>query len=738
MKKRLLSLALAVLMIVLAIPAAVLPLSAVAVAEGVKVKDTFDLATEYALDCTTNTKDTSILKLYKWYFADGTPVKGESAAPQAMNDDCYATYHPDLIAAGVFSATDSYETILGKYADYLKSKGNVQYAGDWELATLVPDGRYQKIEHRLLAVTQSIYAVRMNSKAEYIMEDIWYEENGRVTSSEVGEAFIDAMIEKSLDAIQVGDDGKIFLSELKGDPLFNSYLKASINSSNGQISGTTVWHDGGYFWNWRVGGFQLNGNADPTDGSTAAYTFVVPEKVDGKISLSMANIYFPTASQASGNSMCVTKNGEVVWPAGAVLSDISSYYQIKGPGAAANLSAEELTKLNDALATIDIEATTGDKISFVFARTNSTRSRLQASPSVSYEKKVSVQYLDKDGELLATHIVNLGAAMPKAPFAADEAGYLINGTAATTLPETVEGDLTVQYAGEYAIADAVVEKVGISVATDFSVNLYVRGDEYAQRVGVAGASGKEYWGTQGADGLWKITVPGYAAKDMGKTQKLWMFQEFSGGMSVDTKGAYEFVPNDILAAYADSDASASEKAIAAASLDYTAAAAAYFADEALEEDVKARLAAQDAAIAALESDVELADSEDYCINGMTLVLKDQVAFKVRVASSLYLELEAEVLDYTVSVEGNGTANEYTGFVFTEGDEGYSVTMSLGGIAPADFDATYTITVKDTSFFDVSEAFEYSVNDYIARTFDANAKEADLLRAIYALGVAANA
>ena len=66
-----------------------------------------------------------------------------------------------------------------------------------------------------------------------------------------------------------------------------------------------------------------------------------------------------------------------------------------------------------------------------------------------------------------------------------------------------------------------------------------------------------------------------------------------------------------------------------------------------------------------------------------------------------------------------------------------MTMTLGKVMPTDFDEEYKITVKDAASFAVSETFSYSVNDYIARTFDAAAPEADLLRAIYALGVAAN-
>lgn len=730
MKKRLLSLVLAVVMLLLALPTMALPLFAAVEKNGTSVKETYRMETDFSVDCTTNSKDTSVAKLYKWYFPDGTPVKGESTAAQDLSDDCYATYHPDLVGT-VFNESDSYEVILEKYAAYLKSKANVVIAGNWELGTMLKDGTYLKTEKRLLAVTQSIYAIRINSKGNYIMEDIWYEENPRLTNGAIGASFIDAMIAKAVDLPHPDGDGKILLSEIKGAPHENSYVKLS------GTSGLSVWYDGSYFWNQKLGGFQLSGVADPGDGSSAAYVYTIPEKVDGPIKLSMENIYFPTASQASGNSLCITKNGEVVWPAGAVLSDYSTYYAIKGPGDAANIAADELAKLNTALAEANVTAKTGDKIAFVFTRTAS-RSRLQASPAVEYEEKVSVQFVDKDDNLLVSYALTAGSAMPKAPYNPGEAGFLING-AAGALPATVTEDIVVKYVDDHEanVTPVTVEKASISVASDFSLNVFVKIDPYAKRAGLANAAGREYWGEEQADGTWKITLPGISAKEMGKEQKLYLFQEFDDGVTIDNKisDQYAVTPTEVLAAYADSDASAGEKAIAAAALNYALAADAYFNGTALSADVKASLAAQDAAIAAISSDVKVADKQDLCVNGMVLVVREQIYFKLRVASSMYMPIEEEMLDYVVAVEANGTETEYTGFVYTEGDEGYSMTMTLGKVMPSDFDVAHKITVKDGSL-PVSETFSYSVNDYIARTFDADAREADLLRAIYALGVAA--
>jgi hypothetical protein len=231
-------------------------------------------------------------------------------------------------------------------------------------------------------------------------------------------------------------------------------------------------------------------------------------------------------------------------------------------------------------------------------------------------------------------------------------------------------------------------------------------------------------------------MPGFLAKEMDRELNLWLFQEFDGENAHDSADPYLLVPTEVLADYADRDVSDAEKAVAAAALDYAAAAKAYFAGEALDAEVAARLAEQDAAIAALESEVEMKDGGDYFVNGMTLILKDQVMFKIRVASSMYDPMGGETLDFIVAVEGKGTETEYEGFVYTEGSEEYDITMSLGAVAAADFDTVFKFTVKDAAF-PVSETFSYSVNDYIARTFDAASEQADLVRAIYALGVAAN-
>jgi hypothetical protein len=67
-----------------------------------------------------------------------------------------------------------------------------------------------------------------------------------------------------------------------------------------------------------------------------------------------------------------------------------------------------------------------------------------------------------------------------------------------------------------------------------------------------------------------------------------------------------------------------------------------------------------------------------------------------------------------------------------------MVLVLGGVGAADFDAEQKITVVD-GMSRKSGTLTYSINTYIARTFAGGEGESDnLLRALYALGVAANA
>ena len=116
------------------------------------------------------------------------------------------------------------------------------------------------------------------------------------------------------------------------------------------------------------------------------------------------------------------------------------------------------------------------------------------------------------------------------------------------------------------------------------------------------------------------------------------------------------------------------------------------------------------------------------------MLGDQIAFKIGVESKDLVALEDKDLSLSVRMG----EEDYSGFAIQQDSEYTCMVILLGGLGAADFDTEYNITVID-GLTRKSGTLTYSVNTYIARMFEGGEGEADnLLRAIYALGVAANA
>ena len=694
MKKRLLSLSLAIVMLVLAIPG--IALSAFATEAFVGVDSKWEETGAVRADTRLAT-DSEMIRFFQWY-------KGGEDKALAINTEldatCVAKINPALIAEGIFTAEDTLTAAYAKFCAYLKQMNLITPTNsDWQFGNVKQAGTFTEFKY---------YAHYHNSTL--LLADT------KVRSGD-GNAYFapEADFDKMMKDIMTYLLGKSVLVDAAGTPVTS------------QTADTVKVKDLKVTWSAEVAAVPKYTNL--TNGTTAL-GFVSGRSFAG----------YNNNDQA-GYRYTAPKDGQLVMKMDSINSDgtykwnimVNDEFRYESWQSGADDSTAEINAALAELGIMTVKA--GDTITIVFERDGGKH--FTPAFTATLAAKSIVRFLDKNGEEIIFYAVDPDTALPAAPYAAAAEGWIINGEPAATLPATVTGDMNIQYAGDFGITDVAVKSAGISVSSDFAVNLYLQADPYAVKAGVADDYGKEYWGEKQADGTFKVTVPGVAAKNMGKTVSLCLFQEFVGGDSVDVKELYTLVPTEILAAYADSDATAKEKAIAAAALDYAAAADAYFNGTALGADVKASLAAQDAAIAALSSDVERADNGEYVVDGVTLVLRDQVALKIRVMSATYTPLDADALGFTVSLEANGTSNDYTGFVYTEGDEGYSVTMTLGGIAPGNFDVAHAITVKDAASFPVSETFEYSVYDYIARTFDADAPEADLLRAIYALGVAAN-
>ena len=722
MKKRILSLMMACVMLALSV-SAILPTVAADGAPANLYTDTFNSETdvEYSGNTQVMPKATDIPFLFTWFDAAGEPVPAKTV----LTDDCYATYNQVLIDAGVFSPDEPFSDILAKYRAHLETYGKLTFKGNWQMVMMRYDGRHagtiQKLSRTFLSSYGNIHGVIQKNGLPTTNEcwdqfDIWPEEVQASLMKTMFETFGSMYVDP-------GEDGKLKFTEIKN--IYASTVIAAYqahNATTGSGANTSQEYGTG------KSGILF---AYPNKTSATAYLYTVPENVVGEAYMSIDAIT-RTKFDAYTNDgkICMLHNGKIVWPADADFTNKATWFDLK----VATAADHGLSELNAALEGVKINVKTGDQVALCLTRMDGAIA-VNLVPTMNIDKECIVQFVDRSGNVLSIGGGKTGTPFPKAPYAADEAGFEIDGTAVTELPATITGDMVVKYLGDPVVTDAEIARVDIAVADDFALKLFLSPDAYAKNVGVLGEDDEVIWGEKQADGTFLVSVPNLAAKDMDEEKIIIPVQEFDDGRTYDGM-ELSVVPTEVLAEYADRDVSDAEKAVAAAALDYVAAAKAYFYGDALEADVAARLAEQDAAIAALESNVSLADKEEYTVTGVTLVLRGQLMFKVRVALSEMNFIDEEALDYVIAVEHDGSENEYEGFVYTEGDEELSMVMTVCGVAASDFDDTFKFTVKDGSFA-VSQTFSYSVNDYIARTFDASADEADLLRAIYALGVAAN-
>ena len=667
----------------------------------------------------------SIPTFFAWYKADGTAKKNESLT-DPMEDTDYATINPVLFEQNILNEEMSWDEMWDAYGAYLATRGILTYTGDWTAGNLV-NGEYRSIEARVFTYGRPIYACRTTGSGVTVSSYNW--ETQFASTLSTAKIYIDDYIAKGKQAVQPGEDGKLLFSEISG--IFSSTEAVGATYTHGNpFHGTLAYKNGTY-------AIRPNGPVEAT-----CLTFTVPEKLYGTATVDLGGyINYCNTTEMDANFVIIL-NDTAVFPANANIEDTSSWYTWEG-------AAQNADTLTETIKALSIEMSAGDTLRFAFTRgqTGSQKITVDIKPTVTIEKKNVVEFSDQYGEVIFHQTYPVGAAMPAAPVATND-GFYINGSTekVDTLPEKVEEHLFIQYAGGFNIAPITVNKVGIGVGTDFAVSLYLQADPLATRVGIATDDIPDTWGEKQADGTFKVTIPGVAAKDLSANINVYMFQEFNGGYGENSSEVYTFAPVDILEVYTTDAAYAEYKELASAALDYAAAANAYFNGAALDAEVEARLAAQDAAIASLSKDVTVEDGfYDYTIYGATVVLKEQVAIKLQVTLAEIDNLEDDILDFTVLVEdGNGEGMEFDGFTYQAGsdllNEGVptAAVITLNGMTPAEFDKVWNITVMD-GFEQMTGSVSYSVNAYIARTFEGGAGEADnLLRALYALGVAANA
>ncbi len=756
MKKRVLSFILAAVILSLAIPFAALP----ALAEEANViSETWDggasiiLNSHPSTDTPNDARNDNYAAIHTFYiWIDGETGRtlidyndadedGTRFEDEFLTDDDYAIISPALIEGGFVDPNATYEEQIAQYRDnYIAEAGRIIYTGGWSIGNFVD--AFEVIDRRaMFTANQNILNIRRkaggNQEEVVFNRPIAFTYASTATSTQpYTDKYFDIALEPTFP--RPGEDGRLYFEEVKYLIPEDDDGSASDESSEPNVG----------VWDWSANsagviqfalGTLPNGDevlgVRPANGGSngSAYTYTVPNDVYGIANISVDKFNILPNQSESGTSVyfALAVNNEIVWPAGATKGVTSTYKE---------LSSSTRKALNTELAALDIQVKPGDQVSLVIARTQAIT--VDIRPTIEIEKRCVVEYKDNNGNVMMTEMVTPGSARPVEPQACT-AGFKVNGVAVSELPATVTENLFIEYMGDPRADEITVESASISVSSDFEVNLYVRADSYATRV-AADTDAGEYWGVLQDDGTYKITVPGVAAKDMSQVQELWFFQEFAGGNEGSNNNAYEVCPIDLLAKYGEWEDTPEMLALGQAAYQYAKAADAYFNGGELDADIKTALATYDSAIATLSKEVAVDTSEDYCINAVSLVLKDQVAFKISVGLSDLDILPSEVLDFgyrmastSKSYKGEACFSYRQGWEF-DGEPLYAVAV-LHGLTPANFDTEWNITILNESGKPASGKTTYSVNAYIARTFEGGEGEADdLLRALYAFGVAADA
>lgn len=713
MCKRYLSFLLALVMVLIAVPA--MAITGLA-AETSLTKDVWNGGSGVTATLGNRGGAYSTLGFYQWYAPDGTVLREQNNEDSFLvsSDGYYAKINPMLYTVGILDEDATYEEQIAQYRAYVEGAGHVSYPSNWTIEALSMQGTTRETIDRLAMFNaKSIYGIRGSSSNTKFTVHYWHA--GMIGTSSVVDAYLENYFATALTpAVKPDADGKIYAKD----------LVSALNS--GTLLGADWASDAAVL----VTGDKLaDGNRTmylvPYSGANGlvAYTYTVPKGLNGDAQLSIESLAFNSGSSVT---FAVLLNGEeVIYPAEGERNNINTWKVI---------TVDDVDTVNAELAAIEgLTLREGDTISFALARTQGNRCEVDMRPAVDIDRKYLVKFIDHEGNEIYSETVEPGAPMPAAPIASKDGFYVNFGPEpVTVLPETVSENTIIQYAGDFKIDEILVEKASISIANDFSINLYLRGDVNAVKIGCEGyLSGydiPEAWGEAQEDGTYKISIPAIAVQDLGEDIELYLYQEFKGGYEIENTEPYYVNPLEVLETYTTDADYADVKDLARAALDYYAAADAYFNGGELDVDIAARLAAQDAAIAALAKDAPISGDGDYTIKAATLVLEEKVGVKLSVELTEWGFLGEQDLALSVRMD----YEEYTGFTMKAGSSDTAMVITLPGISPADFDEELEITVMDNGD-EVSGTLTYSVNAYIARTFEGGEGETDdLLRALYAL------
>ncbi len=465
----------------------------------------------------------------------------------------------------------------------------------------------------------------------------------------------------------------------------------------------------------------------PQQNGTAAIYYTVPADKYGKATLKLDRLYF-------GNDGA--QNGHFLWTVmvdGVRLLDwIDSNQSVPASTFEYAGESDRVNAINTELAKLSISVEPGQKIAFCVRRTGSTAVYVNPALTITIDpdaKPVRRVQLASGGQVLSNDLVAIGDSLK-------DVISLYNGQAGTTFAANgcyVNGewyDATAELPA-VGIEDVVIDdlkissSVNIEIGATYSINVYLPTVEGATAAGVK-VNGVNIPATL-TDGQYKVTAKTAYAKDLLDTAVEYTPYYVINGKEAVSAASFDCNAKDLLHTYINGDYSQTAKDLAQAALDYATVAKAYFAGKTADAETLARL---EQVNVTGEDGKTVTAGEKYTFAAATLQIGDTINFLLAIGNKDGSALTS--LDDTVTVDNTEIAvNE-----FQPANINGQVMMVavVTGVPEAKFAEAQTFRLTGDG-----ATLTYSVKDYCIRNIrDAEEAEQNMIRAIYAIGVAAEA
>ena len=672
-----------------------------------------------------------------WYKADGTAITGTLTSLSGAT----AKINQDLIKAGWIKANDTWENAIEGYFNYLRSLSSVTSPSGWIIGALEGDTPFTNDSgtnfspvnyYQIFKNTFNLFSV--STTGTY--NNQYATDRKMATSESYFEAQLDAL-RNAASLLPESEVGKVASEiEIPYDASFATTLTAKgyaicpPNWGSGPLSNaSTIVDFGNKFQSSTLENTDYIGTLLlPYAGGVTTLSYIVPDNIkEGTATLTLNNLYgldgwdkvyrFSIYLVSGGTETALIETMEIT------------------PSAAAAAVAE----INEKLTSFDIKA--GDRIDLRFSRKSSA---VYVSPDVSLDIEINsqdsipmhrVQYVS-GGNVLNSQLAEVGTSIANliSIFRQTNKDFAANGCYVNGVWYSENAELPI--IGDY---DVVIDDFKVSIYSSIGIGATYAMNAYLPTVDGATAAGVKVNGEKIpatlTDGMYKATVSTVYAKDLLDATVYVTPYYVIGNKEVVGQGT-TLRAADMLKTYIGDGYYAEEvKALAQAALDYATVAKAYFAGETADAATLARLAAYDTAINGETAGKLNKTGDIYTFTAATLQIGETINFVLAIGNKDGSALKALPEGTTLTIPGKTETTAFTAATVN----GQSVQIAvIEGVPEKEFAVQQTFSLLDAND-DLLASMTYGVKDYCVRAFaSADAAEANMIRAVYAIGKAAAA